>query len=264
MNFDLDTGWQVRPAGGDTGAAFLGVRASEKIFLKRNTSPFLAALSAEGITPRLIWTKRISSGDVLTAQEWLNGRTLKRDEMNSPQVAKLLARVHQSQLLKRMLQKVGGRVWSANEMLQAYFYDLPQDLRQHPFLEQTADYLKQTLRQLQAPSAEVCHGDLSHKNWLLSDINRLYLVDWDSAMLADPAVDFGMILFQYVPRQEWYEWLENYGLEVTPELMMRVNWYGSLNLLQSIKHHYQRGRFTEMNRDILRLEEVISEIINKD
>ncbi|MEL1196071.1 hypothetical protein AADX85_13455, partial [Staphylococcus epidermidis] len=76
--------------------------------------------------------------------------------------------------LKRMLQKVGGRVWSANEMLQAYFYDLPQDLRQHPFLEQTADYLKQTLRQLQAPSAEVCHGDLSHKNWLLSDINRLY------------------------------------------------------------------------------------------
>ncbi len=158
MNFDLDTGWQVRPAGGDTGAAFLGVRASEKIFLKRNTSPFLAALSAEGITPRLIWTKRISSGDVLTAQEWLNGRTLKRDEMNSPQVAKLLARVHQSQLLKRMLQKVGGRVWSANEMLQAYFYDLPQDLRQHPFLEQTADYLKQTLRQLQAPSAEVCHA----------------------------------------------------------------------------------------------------------
>jgi hypothetical protein len=73
-----------------------------------------------------------------------------------------------------------------------------------------------------------------------------------------------MILFQYVPRQEWQEWLENYGLEVTPELLMRVNWYGSLNLLQSIKHHYQRGRFTEMNHDILRLEEVLSEIIKKN
>lgn len=261
MNFDLETGWQVQPAGGDTGTAFLGVRASEKIFLKRNTSPFLAALSAEGITPKLIWTKRIATGDVLTAQEWLNGRTLKRDEMNSPQVAKLLARVHQSLLLKRMLKKVGGQIWQATDMLQAYFYDLPQDLRQHPLLEQVAQELKQSINQLQIPSLEVCHGDLSHKNWLLSDINRLYLVDWDSAMLADPAVDFGMILFQYVPRQEWQAWLENYGLEVTADLMRRVYWYGSLNLLQSVKHHYQRGRFTEMNHDILRLKELVSEMI---
>ena len=121
--------------------------------------------------------------------------------------------------------------------------------------------MKQSINQLQTPSLEVCHGDLSHKNWLLSDINRLYLVDWDSAMLADPAVDFGMILFQYVPRQEWQAWLENYGLEVTADLMRRVYWFGSLNLLQSVKHHYQRGRFTEMNHDILRLKELVSEMI---
>ncbi|MCL5444427.1 phosphotransferase, partial [Lactobacillus johnsonii] len=79
-------------------------RAQEKVFLKRNTSPFLAALSMEGISPRLIWTKRISSGDVLTAQEWLNGRTLSRKEMADTAVAKLLARVHHSKLLKKMLQ----------------------------------------------------------------------------------------------------------------------------------------------------------------
>lgn len=76
MDFEIDTGWKLLPVGGDTGQAYMGIRAEEKLFLKRNSSPFLAALSVEGITPRLVWTKRIGNGDVLTAQEWLNGRTL--------------------------------------------------------------------------------------------------------------------------------------------------------------------------------------------
>ncbi len=69
---------------------------------------FLAALSVEGITPKLIWTKRIATGDVLTAQDWVNGHTLTRAQMNSPMVAQLLGKVHNSVLLRRMLKKVGG------------------------------------------------------------------------------------------------------------------------------------------------------------
>lgn len=106
MDFDLDPGWSLSPVGGTTGGAFLGVHAHEKFFLKRNASPFLAALSVEEITPKLIWTKRMTTGDVLTAQEWLNGQTLTRAQMNTPMVAKLLARVHHSQLLHRMLKKL--------------------------------------------------------------------------------------------------------------------------------------------------------------
>ena len=33
-----------------------------KIILKRNSNPFIAALSAEGIVPKLVWTKRIETG----------------------------------------------------------------------------------------------------------------------------------------------------------------------------------------------------------
>ena len=29
-----------------------------------------AALSAEGIVPKLVWTKRIETGEVVTAQHW--------------------------------------------------------------------------------------------------------------------------------------------------------------------------------------------------
>ena len=41
MEFELDSGWSLQPAGGSTGSAFLGVYANQKYFLKRNASPFL-------------------------------------------------------------------------------------------------------------------------------------------------------------------------------------------------------------------------------
>lgn len=89
MDFNLEHGWEILPIDGDTGTAYMAVNNDERIFIKRNTSPFLAALSLEEIVPRLIWSKRTVSGDTLTAQEWLNGRSLKREEMCSLQVSEL-------------------------------------------------------------------------------------------------------------------------------------------------------------------------------
>jgi len=64
-------GWQLKPAGGLTGDAYIATKDNRKLFIKRNSSPFLAVLSAVGIVPKLIWTKRMENGDVITAQEWL-------------------------------------------------------------------------------------------------------------------------------------------------------------------------------------------------
>lgn len=86
----LGQGWEVIPAGGATGEAFFAKHQDQKLFLKRNSSPFLAVLSAEGIVPKLVWTKRTENGDVITAQQWLSGRELKPDEMSQDRVAKLL------------------------------------------------------------------------------------------------------------------------------------------------------------------------------
>ncbi len=66
---------------GDTGKTYIGMRDEDKVFIKRNTTPMLAALSREGITPKLVWTKRMGNGDTLTAQEWLEGRLLTPNEI---------------------------------------------------------------------------------------------------------------------------------------------------------------------------------------
>ena len=51
MNLNLENGWQVLPIDGDTGTAYMGINKDERVFLKRNSSPFLAALSIEHIVP---------------------------------------------------------------------------------------------------------------------------------------------------------------------------------------------------------------------
>lgn len=256
MDFEIDTGWKLLPVGGDTGQAYMGIKAEEKLFLKRNSSPFLAALSVEGITPRLVWTKRIGNGDVLTAQEWLNGRTLKSSEMALPSVAKLLYKIHHSDTLRKMLSRVGGEEVSPEKLIQSYQMELPHDLKIHPMLNEILAKLKAEIKSMESVQPRVCHGDIYRKNWLLSDENRLYLVDWDMAVLADPALDLSMLLCQYVEKKQWRAWLENYGVVVTDELIKRIEWYALINFLQQTKRHHYQSRFHEMNQDILTLQSI--------
>ena len=238
----------------------MGIKSDQKVFLKRNTSPFLAALSLEEIAPRLIWTKRISTGDTLTAQEWLNGRSLYRSEMGQKSVSDLLYKVHHTPVLKKMLIQVGGKVVTPIDLVRKYFEGLPDDLNQHPLLNKVANYLKANQPDLKSDFYEVCHGDLNHKNWLLSDKEKLYLVDWESARIADPASDLSMLMCQYVPRKNWEQWLRQYGLEVNRDLWYRIYWYSLINLLLDVKYYHQRGRFAEMNQDILKISELINEL----
>lgn len=63
-------GWTLDSAGGASGEAYMAEQDGQKLFLKRNSNPFIAALSAEGIVPKLVWTKRIETGEVVTAQHW--------------------------------------------------------------------------------------------------------------------------------------------------------------------------------------------------
>ncbi|MFC6274562.1 phosphotransferase family protein [Levilactobacillus tangyuanensis] len=261
MALDISDGWSLYPLGGNTGTAFMGTKASQKVFLKQNASPFLAALSMEGITPRLVWTKRLASGDVMTAQEWLNGRTLRRSEMREQRVARLLHRVHHSHLLHDMLLKVGGRFTTPAQLLGRLQPALASDLRQHPLIQSAFAALQDEQPQLPKTDYEVCHGDLNHKNWLLSDRRRLYLVDWDAATFADPAYDLGALLCEYVPLEEWQRWLQDYGERLTPDLLARVNWYARIHCLTVIADSFHQQRFQIMNQHLILLEKLTRESV---
>lgn len=61
-----------------------------------------------------------------------------------------------------------------------------------PLIQEGLAYLEAHVDQVQFGEKVVCHCDVNHNNWLLSEDNQLYLIDWDGAMIADPAMDLGL------------------------------------------------------------------------
>lgn len=239
--------WEIVPAGGATGEAFIAQHDDQRLFLKRNTSPFLAVLSAEGIVPKLIWTKRLENGDVITAQQWLEGRELKPQDMNTKRVAKLLKKIHKSEAMLGMLKRMGKTPLEPVHLLSVLTQELDADLKSLAAIREALNFLEEELESIQSEEKVVCHCDVNHNNWLLTESNQLYLNDWDGAMIADPAIDLGMLLYWYLPQEKWGEWLDMYEIELTDDLLLRMKWYTIANTITSIQWHKNKERFEEMN-----------------
>jgi thiamine kinase-like enzyme len=251
--------WEVTPAGGATGEAFVATYGNEKIFIKRNSSPFLAVLSAEGIVPKLLWTKRLENGDVITAQKWLYGRELKAYEMESKPVANLLSKIHNSKALLSMLERMGKEHLEPINIVE----DIMVSMDALPFhikavIQEPIEYISSQLPYLEKVDPVVCHSDLNHNNWLVSKNNNLYLIDWDGAVIADPALDLGMLLTWYVPEDNWENWLSLYGIELNDSLKQRINWYVIAQTIQSLIWHYQKKN----NKEIFILKNFIGSFRN--
>ena len=250
--------WEIVPAGGATGEAFYAQHEENKYFLKRNTSPFLASLSAEGIVPKLVWTRRFETGDVFTAQQWLNGRELQPAEMDKENVAKLLKKIHSSDVLLSMLMRLGKTPFQPVTAWQKIKEELDEDICRLGPVKDTLAFLEGNLYDISYDKMVVCHSDVNHNNWLLGEDNQLYLIDWDGAKVADPAIDIGNLLYWYIPREGWENWLGLYGIQLDKSLLLRMKWYVMLQTLNSIQWHKDKSRFTEMNKWIQNLDKYLS------
>lgn len=235
MEHLFDQDWEIEPAGGATGEAFFAHSKEQKLFLKRNSSPFLAVLSVEGIVPKLVWTKRLENGDVITAQQWLQGKVLKATDMSHERVAKLLRKIHQSKPLLTMLKRLGKTPLLPENMLKELENRLEICLLKSPVVQESLAYLKAEVAFISCKENVVCHCDVNHHNWMLSADNDLYLIDWDGALIGDPAIDLGSLLYWYIPEAQWEDWLKKYGITLTDNLRKRMKWYVIAHTLMMIQ-----------------------------
>lgn len=223
--------WNITSAGGATGKAFVGELDDKRLFLKRNSSPFLAVLSAEGIVPKLLWTKRLENGDVVTAQRYLDVIKLTPEEMNSTEVNQLLHKIHTSKELFSMFTRIHKEIETPFVILNKVRLNLSEQLFVQPIIQKCLHFLEDTIPTLDRGSLSVCHGDIFHQNYIRDEEGTLYLVDWDGAIVADIAVDISILLYSYIPESDWDEWLQLYGLERTKELEHRLKWYNIVHIL---------------------------------
>lgn len=259
----LSEEWNILPAGGLTGDAYIAEKDDKRLFLKRNSSPFLAVLSAEGIVPKLIWTRRMENGDVITAQEWLDGRTLERDEMKHERVAELLYKIHHSSELLHMLVRLGKRPKTSDQRFaQLKKYSVVSSLSEkHKEVRQAIHILTEFLPMTRNTKLSVCHGDIDHHNLILDQTKRIYLVDWENAKIADPIIDYGHVLKWYIPKTDWDDWLNLYGIQVNTDTLKRMYWYLIINCLEYLVWHLLRHEHNKVAKRLNKLKELTDDVM---
>jgi thiamine kinase-like enzyme len=256
----LGSEWKITPAGGATGDAYFAKCDGQELFLKRNSSPFLAVLSAEGIVPKLVWTRRMENGDVITAQHRLIGRELKPMDMNGQNVAELLHKIHRSKELLDMLKRLGKQPLTPNSLIEDIQQAVVFERLEQPEITQAVELLLLQLPDVQCDEQVVCHCDVNHNNWLISENNQLYLIDWDGAMIADPAIDVGILLYWYIDEADWKEWLTSYGLELNEHLKTRMYWYVLLQALTSFLWYHAKNNEKEMQNWLEHIRIILAKI----
>ncbi|MGX7109244.1 phosphotransferase family protein [Facklamia miroungae] len=249
--------WRMTPLSGNTGQAYMGVSKDEKVFFKRNTSPFIAALAAEGITPKLKWTQRTYTGDILTAQEWEDGQRLRKEDMASSKVIDLIRSIHQNDSLLNLLKRANAQESSPKDLLQDYYQGLPISLQSHTYFNQIIATMTQMIdSDFFTIDYCICHGDLNHNNFLLTDEKHLYLVDWDNVKIADPLFDICYLLCHYFSPKDWMSWFELYQFPLSDSFQKRVKWYSLLACLNLIKEYYAEDRHYQVNETVVLLKNI--------
>ncbi|MBM7838408.1 thiamine kinase-like enzyme [Alkalihalobacillus xiaoxiensis] len=242
----LGEGWDVLPAGGSTGEAYIARQGDYQLFIKRNSSPFLAVLSAEGIVPKLLWTKRLESGDVITAQRWIQGRELKAKEMKDTSTAKMLAHIHGSSELLDMFTRMGNEPLNPAIMVENMFMQVSLYAIDDTLITEGLSFLEKTMNRLENVQYVVCHGDMNHNNWMHDEQENLYLIDWDGATVADPALDLGLLLYSYIPEERWADWLSYYGVALTTSLRVRMHWYVVAYTISEMLWNQNRKKYEQV------------------
>lgn len=244
----------LKPLIGKSGQAFMGEYPNgDRVFVKLNTPPILAALAKEQIAPQLLWAKRTSGGDMMSAQEWLDGRLLTKADMNSKQIVQILLQLHKSKPLVNQLLQLNYNIENPFDLLESWINNAPLQLRENTYLQSVISELKRQLPEFKPELATIVHGDVCHSNWIVTTSGMIYLVDWDTVRLTDRMYDVAHILSHYIPRARWDEWLVYYGYKINDLVKSKLHWYGQLSFLMQILAFYDVRDMERVNREIYKL-----------
>lgn len=244
----------LTPLRGKSGKAYKGTYPNgDSVFIKLNTTPILPALAKEQIAPQLLWAKRMGNGDMMSAQEWLDGRILSRQDMSSKQIIHILGRLHKSKQLVNQLLQLNYRIENPYDLLSDFEHNAPYQIQQNSYLQSVVAELKQSLPEFRAEVATIVHGDIKHSNWVITTSGMIYLCDWDSVRLTDRMYDVAYLLSHYIPRSRWEEWLAVYGYKNNEKVFKKIVWYGQLSYLTQILRCFDQRDMEHVNQEIYAL-----------
>jgi len=176
-------------------------------------------MSNLGLSPKIIALGHLEDGTSILVQQRVNGKNPSRKDfhLHLKKFAESIKKTHQCEDLKQILPKrtstfykdVGLEILGEVEQRwKKYELEVPVFAE---YVNEKIAYLKNQIDQFTGGDLVASHNDICNGNWLVSSDEKLYLLDYESMTLDDPALDIGAILWWYYPPELREEFLEITG-----------------------------------------------------
>jgi hypothetical protein len=244
--------WAVTLPPGSGAETYFAQAGGLNIFIKLGVNleyyPLLAAL---GLTPPVLAAGRLADGTSLLVQPKIVARKPSRKDFGArlERFAGCIRSLHSSPELKRLLPLASSNLHrelglqSLARVQQKWEIYRSQVPAVAGFVDESLLCLLQQVLEFTGEGAVASHPDPCNANWLVAESGEIYLIDFDSLALDDPAFDLGAILWWYYPPELRPRFLELAGYALDQPLQNRMQVRMALHCLDILLprgHSYDR------------------------
>jgi thiamine kinase-like enzyme len=164
------------------------------------------AVAEIGLTPPVIAYGRMDSGLSILIQPFIDGRKPTRLDYRNRlyEVAEIIRKTHHSritgtpQTVSSSLHKDAG-VQALELLCQKWVHYKTQVPHVADFVDESLHTLAGQVSRFTGEGLVTAHGDICNANWLFTSDGRIYILDFESMSIDDPAADLGALLWWYYP-----------------------------------------------------------------
>lgn len=160
-----------------------------------------------GLTPPILACGQLESGPSIIVQPLITGYPPSRKEFQErlESVASLVHTMHNDPRLREILQPATSNSHKSAGLNALHF--LRQRWERYreqvptvaEFVDNSLDHLESQITQFSTAGLVASHNDICNANWLFALDGNIYLVDFESMSMDDPAFDLGALLWWYYP-----------------------------------------------------------------
>jgi len=183
-----------------------------------------------GLTPPILASGQLEGGTSIMVQPRIQGRNPSRKDLREQleKVARLIHVMHNAARVKETLQPASSSrhkdagLHALNSLRHRWQRHKPFVLNVAEFVEKSLGELESQIGQFYTEGLVSSHNDICNANWLFAPDGAIYLVDFESMSIDDPACDLGALLWRYYPPELRGQFLEIAGYPYDDKFKFRM------------------------------------------
>jgi thiamine kinase-like enzyme len=183
-----------------------------------------------GLTPPVLSFGQLESGCSIIVQPLITGHNPSRIDYRNQleRVAAIVHTMHHHPRLQAVLQPALSNLHKAaglqalKQLRHKWERCRAQISNFATFVDNCLETLTQEVNRFSTEGLVASHNDICNANWLFSPDGKIYIVDFESMSMDDPAFDMGALLWWYYAPELWQQFLDIAGYQYDHEFKFRM------------------------------------------